>query len=97
MHLPPSAQDSVATQIANYIRLTTIGYGAVATKVGQAGYPDAAVVSIAETGETDCAAKVAVHHNRLVYVSATGSHVSYPTRWSDAGRIICTFLSMEHD
>ena len=97
MHLPPSAQNGVATQIANYIRLTATGYGAVATRVGQAGYPDAAVVSIAETGETDCTAKVAVHHNRLVYVSATGSHVSYPINWSDAGRIVAAFLSTEHD
>lgn len=97
MYLPPSTQDSVATQIANFIRLNTIGYGAVATRVGQAGYPEAAVVAIAETGKTDCTAKVAVHHNRLVYVSATGSHVSYPIRWSDAGRIIYAFLSMEHD
>ena len=97
MRLPPSAQNSVATQIADYIRLNAIGYGAVATSVGQAGYPDAAVVAIAETGKTDCTAKVAVHHNRLVYVSASGAHVSHPIRWSDAGRIVCAFLSMEGD
>lgn len=97
MHLPPSTQDSVATQIANHIRLNTTGYGAAATSVGQAGYPDAAVVAITETGKTDCTAKVAVHHNRLVYVSASGAHVSYPTHWSDAGRIVCAFLSAEHD
>ena len=97
MHLSPLSQNSVATQIANHIRLTTIGYGAVATPVGQAGYPEAAVVAIAETGETDCAAKVAVYRDRLVYASATGTHVSYPTRREDAGRIICSFLSMEHD
>lgn len=95
MHLPPDAQDSVATQIANYIRLNTTGYGAVATSVGHAGYPDAAVVAIAETGKTDCTAKIAVHHNRLVYVSASGTHVSYPINWSDAGRIACAFLSAE--
>lgn len=97
MYLPPSAQDSVATQIANYIHLTTLGYRAVATSVGQAGYPGAAVVAITETGETNCTAKVAVHHNRLVYVSASGAHVSYPIRWSDAGRITCSLLSMECD
>lgn len=97
MYLPPTTQNSVATHIADHIRRNTIGYGAVATPVGRAGYPDAAVVAIAETGKTDCTAKVAVHHNRLVYVSATGSHVSYPIRWSEAGRIICAFLSMEHD
>lgn len=97
MYLPTAAQNNVAILIADHIRRNTNGYGAVATQVGQAGYPDAAVVAIAETGKTDCTAKVAVHHNRLVYVSATGSHVSYPIRWSDAGRIICAFLSMEHD
>lgn len=97
MYLPPVAQNNVATLIADHIRRNAIGYGAVATQVGQAGYPDAAVVAIAETGKTDCTAKVAVHYNRLAYVSATGSHVSYPIRWSDAGRIICAFLSMEHD
>lgn len=97
MHLPPSTQNSVATQIADYIRLNAAGYGAVATSVGQAGYPDAAVVAIAETGKTDCTAKVAVHHDRLVYASASGAHVSYPTHWSDAGRITCAFLSTEGD
>ena len=97
MYLPPSTQDSVAAQIANYIRLNTIGYGAVATRVGQAGYPEAAVVAIASIGRTDCTAKVAVHHNRLVYVSATGTHVAYPTRQEDAARIIYAFLSMENN
>ena len=97
MYLPPSTQDDVAAKIANYVRLNTIGYGAVATNVGHAGYPEAAVVAIAETGKTDCTAKVAVHHNRLVYVSATGSHISYPTHWSDSGRIVCALLSLEHD
>ena len=97
MYLSPSTQDSVAAQSADCIRLNTIGYGAVATSVGQAGYPDAAVVAIAETGKTDCTAKVAVHHNRLVYVSPSATHVSYPIHWSDAGRIICAFLSMEHN
>lgn len=97
MYLTPATQNDIATHIADHIRQNTVGYGAVATQVGQAGYPDAAVVAIAETGKTDCTAKVAVHHNRLVYVSASGSHVSYPIRWSDAGRIICAFLSMEYN
>nr|DAE80498.1 MAG TPA: hypothetical protein [Caudoviricetes sp.] len=97
MYLPPSAQDSIATQIADRIRLNTIGYGAVATRVGQAGLPEAAIVAIAATGRTDCTAKVAVHHDRLTYASATGTHVSYPTRWSDAGRIVCAFLRLEND
>lgn len=97
MHLPPSAQYDVATRIADFIRLTTTGYGAVATRVGAAGYPEAAIVAIAETGQTDCTAKVAVHSNRIVYASALGTHVSYPIRPEDAGRIVSAFLSMEHD
>lgn len=97
MYLPAGAQNNVATHIVDHIRRNTIGYSAVASPVGRAGYPGAAVVAIALTGHTDCIAKVAVHHNRLVYASATGSHVSYPICWPDAGRIICAFLSMEHD
>lgn len=97
MYLTAGTQNDVATHIANHIRRNTPNYGAVATKVGQAGYPDAAVVAIAKTGHTDCTAKVAIHRNRLVYVSALGAHISYPPHWSDAGRITCAFLSMEHD
>lgn len=97
MHLPPSTQDGIATQIANYIRLNTVGYGAVAARVGQTSHPEAAIVAIAETGKTDCTAKVAVHHDRLAYMSATGTHISYPTRWSDAGRIIRAFLLLENN
>lgn len=97
MYLSPPIQGSVATQIADHIRLNAIGYGAVATSVGQAGYPDAAVVAIAETGKTDCTAKVAVHRNRLVYVSASGTHISYPIHREDAGRIVVSLLSTEHN
>lgn len=95
MRLSPSSQYEVATQIANFIRLTAIGYGAVATHVGAAGYPEAAIVAIAETGQTDCTAKVAVHTDRLVYASRTGTHVARPIRHEDAGRIIVGLLSME--
>lgn len=95
MRLSPPGQNNAATQIANSIRLTAVGYGAVASHVGQAGYPEAAIVAIAETGKTDCTAKVAVYHDRLVYASHTGTHVSYPARQEDASRIICEFLSME--
>ena len=97
MHLSPFGQDNVATQIADSIRLTTAGYGAIASHVGHAGYPEAAIVAIAETGKTDCAAKVAVYRDRLVYASHTGTHISYPARQEDAGRIVCEFLSMEGD
>ena len=97
MQLSPSAQNSVATQIANFILLTANGYGAVASRVGYAGYPKAAIVAIAATGQTDCTAKVAIYNNRIVYTSATGTHVSYPLRQEDAGRIVRGFLSMEQN
>lgn len=97
MYLSTTVQNDTATLIANWIRENTIGYGAVATKVGQAGYPDAAVVAIAESGSATCTAKVAVHHNRIVYVSKLGAHVSYPITFKDAGRIVGGFLSLEEN
>lgn len=97
MYLSTTAQNDTAVLIAKRVRKNTIGYGAVATEVGRAGYPDAAVVAIAENGKTDCTAKVAVHHNRIVYVSKLGAHVSYPITFKDAGRIVEGFLSLEED
>lgn len=95
MQLSPAAQDDAATQIADSIRLTINGHRAVATSVGQAGYPGAAIVAITKTGQTDCTAKIAVYSNRVVYVSAAGTYVSYPTRWACVGWVICGLLSME--
>ena len=95
MHLSVSAQNNTAALIAKWVRENTIGYGAVATEVGHAGYPDAAVVAIAANGDTTCTAKVAVHHSRIVYVSKLGAHVSYPIALEDAGRIVGGFLSLE--
>lgn len=95
MYLSAVAQNNTATLIADWVRKNTIGYGAVATEVGRAGYPEAAVVAIAEDGKTTCTAKVAVHHNRIVYVSKLGTHVSYPITFADAGRIVGGFLSLE--
>lgn len=95
LYLSTTAQNDTATLIAKWVRENTIGYGAVATEVGRAGYPEAAVVAIAVDGETTCTAKVAVHHNRIVYVSKLGAHVSYPTAFADAGRIVGGFLSLE--
>lgn len=97
MYLSAAAQNDTAALIAKWVRENTIGYGAVATEVGQAGYPDAAVVAIAESGETTCVAKVAVHHNRIVYVSKLGAHLSYPINFKDAGRIVGGFLSLEEN
>lgn len=99
MILPPSTQNDIAAQIAHIIRLTTTGYKVVVTPVGHVGcvgHPKAAIVAIAETGQTNCTAKIAVYSNRIVYASATGTHVSYPARQEDAGRIVYGFLSMEH-
>lgn len=97
MYLSTTDQNDVATLIAKWVHENTIGYGAVATEVGRAGYPDAAVVAIAEDGSTTCTAKVAVHHNRIVYVSKLGAIVSYPITFDDAGRIVGGFLSLEED
>lgn len=97
MYLSTSTQNNTATLIARWVCENTIGYGAVATNVGQAGYPDAAVVAIAENGKTTCTAKVAVHRNRIVYVSKLGAHISYPIALEDAGRIVGGFLRLEGD
>ena len=97
MHLSTTAQNDTATLIAKWVRENAISYGAVATEVGQAGYPDTAVVAIAESGSTTCTAKVAVHHNRVVYVSKLGAHISYPIAPEDAGRIIGSFPSLEEN
>ena len=95
MYLSTTSQNDAAALIARWVRENTTGYGAVATEVGRAGYPEAAVVAIAEDGKTTCTAKVAVHHNRIVYVSKLGAHVSYPAAFADAGRIVGGFLSLE--
>lgn len=97
MNLSPSTRSRIATRIANHIRLNAIGYVAVATPTGHAGYPEAAVTAIASTGRTDCTAKVAVYRDRLVYTSATGTHVSYPTHQEDAERIVYSFLAAENN
>lgn len=97
MYLSTTAQNDTAVLIAKWVRENTIGYGAVATEVGRAGYPDAAVVAIAEDGKTTCTAKVAVHHNRIVYVSKLGAHISYPIALEDAGRIVRGFLTLEEN
>lgn len=97
MHLSTTAQNDTATLIAKWVRENTIGLGAVATEVGQAGHADAAVVAIVEDGSTTCTAKVAVHRNRIVYVSKLGAHVSYPITSEDAGRIVGGFLALEED
>lgn len=97
MYLSTAAQNDTAALVAKWVRENTVGYGAVATEVGQAGYPDAAVVAIAEDGSTTCTAKVAVHHSRIVYVSKLGAHISYPITFKDAGRIVGGFLALEEN
>ena len=97
MYLSTAAQNDTAALIAKWVRENTIGYGAVATKVGQAGYHDAAVVAVAKEGETTCTAKIAVHHNRIVYVSKLRAHISYPALLEDAGQIVGDFLFLEEN
>lgn len=97
MYLSTTAQNDTATLIAKWVRENTIGYGAVASNVNRPGHCATAVVSIAKSGSTTCTAKVAVHHNRIVYASKLGTHISYPTTLKDAGRIIGGFLSLEED
>ena len=97
MYLSTAAQNDTATLIAKWIRENTIGYGAVASNVNRPGHCATAVVAIAKSGSTTCTAKVAVHHNRIAYMSKTGVHVSYPSTPGDAGRIVGGFLSLEED
>lgn len=97
MHLSTTTQNDTATLIAKRVRENAIGYSAVATEVSRAGYPDAAVVAIVKSGSATCTAKVAVHHNRIVYVSQSSTHISYPINPKDAGRIVEGFLSLEEN
>lgn len=97
MHLPPPGQYELATEIANFIRLTTTDYGAAASRTDEACYPESAVVIVAKNGHADRTAEVVIHDDRLVYVSRTATHVSYPLRREDAGRIVAAFLSLESD
>ena len=97
MYLSTTTQNDTATLIAKWVRENTIGYGAVATEVGKAGCPDAAVVAIAENGKTTCTAKVFVRHNSIVYMSKLGGRISFPVTFDDPGRLIGDFLSLEGD
>jgi len=97
MRLPPSSRHEVAAQIANFIRLTVTDYRAVVAHADEPRSPEAAVVVITRTGHADRTAEVVVHDDRLVYVSRAVTHVSYPLRHEDAGRIVASFLSAERD
>lgn len=97
MYLSTTAQNDTATLIAKWVRENTTGYSAVASKVNRPSYCATAVVAIAKNGSTTCTAKVAVHHNRIVYVSKIGAHISYLTNPEDAGRIVGGFLSLEEN
>ena len=95
MYLSTTARNDTAALIAKWVRENTIGYGAVATEVGRAGYLDAAVVAIAGYGNTVCTAKVIVHPDRIVYMSELGVHTARPVTTKDAGRLIGGFLLLE--
>ena len=97
MYLSTADQNDTAVRIAKWIRENATGHVAVATKVGQAGYPGAAVVAILREGATTCTAKVAVRHNCIVYTSKPGGRISFPVTFNDPGRIIGGFLSLEED
>jgi hypothetical protein len=97
MYLPTAAQNDTAALIAKWVRENTVGYAAIATEVGRAGHPDAAVVAITKNGSTTCTAKVAVYPNRIVYASKLGGRVSYPTTLKGTGQIIGSFLSLEEE
>lgn len=95
MYLSTAGQNVTATAIAKWVRENTIGYGAVATEVGVAGYPAAAVVVIAGYGNTTCTAKVAVYSDRIVYASERGVHIARPIAVKDVARIVGGFLLLE--
>lgn len=97
MYLPAAAQNDTASLIAKWVRENMTGYGAIATEVSRPGHCATAVVAIVRNGSTTCTAKVAVHHNRITYVSKLGAHVSYPITPEDAGRIVGGFLSLEEN
>lgn len=97
MYLSTAAQNDTAALIVKWVQENMISYGATATKVGRPSYCATAVVAIARNGSTTCTAKVAIHHNRITYVSKLGTHISYPIALEDAGRIVGGFLSLEEN
>lgn len=97
MYLSTDAQNDAASLIVKWVRENMIGYGAIATKVSRPSYCATAVVAIARSGSATCTAKVAIHHNRITYVSKLGTHISYPIAPEDAGRIVGGFLSLEEN
>ena len=97
MNLSTTAQNDTATLLAKWVQENAAGYGAVATEVGQAGYPDAAIVSIVKDGRTASTAKVAVQRNRIVYVSLLGARIARPAASEDAGPIVGGFLAREEN
>lgn len=97
MYLSITERNDTAALIAKWVRENMAGYGAVATDVNRPGFCATAAVAIVRNGSTTCTAKVAVHHNRIAYVSELGTHISYPNTPEDAGRIVGGFLSLEEN
>lgn len=97
MYLSTAAQNDAASLIAQWVRDNMIGYCAIATEVNRPSYCATAVVTIVRNGSTTCTAKVAIHHNRITYVSKLGTHISYPIAPEDVGRIVKGFLSLEEN
>lgn len=97
MYLSTAAQNDTASLIVKWVQENTTGYSAIATEVNRPSCWATAVVAIVRNGSTTCTAKVAVHHNRIVYASKLGTHISYPVSAEDAGRIVGAFLSLEEN
>lgn len=95
MYLSTAAQNDTAALIVKWVQENMTGYSAIATEVNRPSCWATAVVVIVRNGSTTCTAKVAVHHNRITYVSRLSTHISYPIASEDVGRIIGGFLSLE--
>lgn len=97
MYLTAIAQNDTAALIAKWVRENAVGYEAAVTDVDRPSYYATAVVTITKIGSTTSTAEVAVHHNRIVYASELGAHISYLTTPKDADRIVGGFLSLEEN
>lgn len=97
MYLTTADQNDTAALIAKWVRENTTGYGTAVAKAGRSGCRTAAVAAIVKNGDTACTAKVAVLHDRIVYVSKLCVNTSYPASPEAAGRIVGALLSAEED
>lgn len=97
MYLSTAEQNDAASLIVKWVQENTTGYGAIVTEVDRPSHCAAAAVAIFRNGSTACTARVAVHHNRITYVSRLSTHISYPIAPENVGRIVGGFLSLEEN